>query len=181
MKNLLLEKIEYKTEETRWGIWRRFLYPTGAHFAEFTSHSRLLGMPLVHYARGINPETGRRIVAKGIIAVGRLAIGVLAIGHASAGVIAIGQLGLGLVIGLGQLSTGLYALGQVAVAVAFGIGQVATGEIVVAQVGVGEYVLAQIGIGEHMWSPERADPEAVEFFNNMWANIVVWWHDFSGE
>ena len=170
MKNLLLEKIEYQTVETRWGVWRRFLYPTGAHFAEFKSHGSMLELPLVHYARGINPETGKRIVAKGVIAVGRLAVGVLAIGHASAGVIAIGQLGLGLVIGLGQLSTGAYALGQVAGALAFGIGQVATGEIAIAQVGVGEYVLAQIGVGEHVWSPERADPEAVEFFKNLWAN-----------
>ena len=176
MKNLLLENIEYKTEQTRWGVWRRFLYPTGAHFVEFKSHRRMLALPLVHYARGINPETGKRIVAKGIIAVGRLAIGVLAIGHASAGVIAIGQLGLGLVIGLGQLSTGAYALGQVAAAVTFGIGQVATGEVAIAQVGVGEYVLAQIGIGEHVWSPERTDPEAVEFFRNLWADVRAWWH-----
>jgi hypothetical protein len=70
MKNLLLEKVEYKIEKTRWGLWCRFLYPTGAHFAEFKSHGRLLGSPLIHYARGINPETGKRILAKGIIAVG---------------------------------------------------------------------------------------------------------------
>lgn len=177
MKNLLLDTIEYKTEDTRWGKWRRFLYPTGARFSEFTSHSRMLGLPLVHYASGINPATGKRIVAKGIIAVGRLAVGVFAIGHASAGVIAVGQLGLGLVIGLGQLSTGAYALGQVAAAVMVGIGQVATGEVAVAQVGAGEYVLAQIGIGEYVWSTERADPEAVEFFKDLWADIVTWWQD----
>ena len=175
MKNLLLENIEYKTEKTRWGVWRRFLYPTGAHFAEFKSHSRMLGLPLVHYARGINPETGKRIAAKGIIAVGRLAVGVLAIGHVSAGVIAIGQLGVGLIVGLGQLSTGAYALGQAAVAAVIGVGQVATGQVAIGQIGIGEYVLAQIGIGEHVWSPDRADPEAVEFFKRLWADVLAWW------
>lgn len=176
MKNLLLENVEYKTEKTRWGVWRRFVYPTGAHFAEFKSHGQLVGLPLIHYARGINPETGKRIVAKGIVAVGRLAVGVLAIGHASAGIIAIGQLGLGLIIGLGQLSTGAYALGQVAIAAMFGIGQIAIGDIAIGQIGIGEYVLAQIAIGEHVWSPDHADPEAVEFFQNLWADVLAWWH-----
>jgi hypothetical protein len=73
-----------------------------------------LGLPLLHYTRGICPETGRRIIAKGVLAVGRLAMGVLAIGHASFGAIAIGQLGLGILLGLGQGATGLYAVGQVA-------------------------------------------------------------------
>lgn len=177
MKNLLLENIEYKIEKTRWGVWRRFLYPTGAHFAEFKSHGRMLGLPWIHYARGINPETGKRIVAKGIIAVGRLAVGGLAIGHASAGLIAIGQLGLGAILGLGQLSTGAYALGQIAIAAMFGIGQIATGHVAIGQIGIGDYVLAQIAIGEHVWSPDRADPEAVEFFKSLWNQVFAWWQE----
>lgn len=35
MKNLLLENVEYKIETTNLGVWRRYLYPTGAYFAEF--------------------------------------------------------------------------------------------------------------------------------------------------
>ena len=83
MRNLLLEKVEYKIEKTTWGVWRRFVYPNGHYFAEFRSHQTLFGWPLLHYTRGKCPETGRRIVAKGIIAVGRLAVGGLGIGHAS--------------------------------------------------------------------------------------------------
>ncbi len=163
MKNLLLEDVEYKVEATHWGTWRRFVYTNGKYFAEFRSHATFWGLPLLHYTRGICPETGRRVVAKGIIAVGRLAMGALAIGQASFGVIAIGQLGLGLLLGLGQGATGLYAIGQVSIGVLFGLGQVATGEIAIGQVALGKYVLAQIGFGERVWSMNRADPEAVAF------------------
>lgn len=47
MKNLLLESIDYKIEETRWSAWRSFLYPTGAHFKEFGSHGGQLGLLLL--------------------------------------------------------------------------------------------------------------------------------------
>jgi hypothetical protein len=164
MKNLLLEDVEYKMEQTSFGVWRRFVYPNGAYFAEFTSHATFWGLPLLHYTRGKCPETGRRVVAKGIVAVGRLAMGVLAIGQASFGIIAIGQLGLGLLLGLGQGATGLYAIGQVSIGVLFGLGQIATGEIAIGQIAFGKYVLAQLGFGEHVWSMNRADPEAVAFF-----------------
>src|SRR6266436_3416464 len=50
--NLLLQDIEYQFEQTAWGSWRRFLYPTGARFAEFTSHRSWGGLPLVHYTYG---------------------------------------------------------------------------------------------------------------------------------
>ena len=73
MKNLLLEKVEYKIETTNFGVWRRFVYPNGSYFAEFKSHATFMGLPLFHYTRGKCPETGRRIIAKGVIAVGRLA------------------------------------------------------------------------------------------------------------
>jgi len=172
MKNLLLENVEYKVEETSWGTWRRFVYPDGKYFAEFRSHATFWGLPFLHYTRGICPETGRRIIAKGIIAVGRLAMGVFAIGHASFGLIAIGQLGLGLFLGLGQASTGVYAIGQVAIGLLFGLGQAATGEIVIGQVAYGKYVLAQLGMGEYVWSMNRADPEAVSFFKAFLAKFI---------
>ena len=172
MKNILLEKVEYKTETTSFGVWRRFVYPTGAYFAEFKSHATFWGLPLLHYTRGKCPETGRRIIAKGVVAIGRLATGIFAIGHASFGVIAIGQLGLGLLFGLGQGSTGLYAVGQVALGLMFGLGQLATGEIAIAQIGYGKYVLAQLGYGDYVWSQNRADPEAVAFFKSMLAKFI---------
>ena len=141
MKNVLLENIEYQIDKTSFGVWRRYLYPTGAFFAEFKSHQTLLGLPLLHYTRGICPETGKRVVAKGIVAVGRIAAGIVAIGQAAFGAIAIGQLALSLLFGIGQASTGWAAVGQVAIGVTFGLGQFATGFTAIGQLGIGHYVL----------------------------------------
>lgn len=95
IKNLLLENIDYKTDKTQFGVWRRFVYPNGDLFEEFKSHSRFMGFPLMHYTRGKCPETGQRIIAKGIIAIGRLTVGGLAIGQFATGYTAIGQFALG--------------------------------------------------------------------------------------
>ena len=81
------------TITTHWGTWRRFAYPNRKYFAEFKSNATFWGLPLLHYTRGKCPETGRQVVTKGIIAVGRLAMGVLAIGQTSFGLMAIGQAG----------------------------------------------------------------------------------------
>jgi hypothetical protein len=167
-----LEKVEYKIESTNFGVWCRFVYPNGAYFAEFESHVTFMGLPLFHYTRGKCPETGRRIIAKGVIAVRRLATGIVAIGHASFGLIAIGQLGLGLLFGLSQGSTGLYAVGQVAVGLLLGLGQIATGLIAIGQLAYGKYVLAQLGYGDYVWSMKRADPEAVKFFKTLLARFI---------
>lgn len=172
MKNLLLEKVEYKVDTSSFGVWRRFVYPTGGYFAEFKSHATFWGLPLLHYTHGICPETGRRVTAKGVVAVGRFAMGILAIGHASFGLIAVGQLGLGLLLGLGQGATGLYAVGQIAIGLLFGLGQVATGEIAIGQLAYGQYVLAQLGYGDYVWSTNRSDPEAIQFFRSLIAKFL---------
>ncbi|NJN45842.1 MAG: hypothetical protein HC808_04455 [Candidatus Competibacteraceae bacterium] len=171
MRNLLLETVEYKIEKTRRGTWRRFVYPDGRYFAEFKSHQVLFGFPLLHYTWGICPETGQRIIAKGIIAVGRLALGVVAIGHAAFGIIAIGQLALAVGFGFGQAATGVLAIGQLAIGVLFGLGQIATGIVAIAQIGAGQFVLAQIGFGEYVWQANAADSEAVEFFQALYAKF----------
>jgi len=164
MQNLLLEPVDYKIDETPLGTWRRFMYPDGGLFEEFTTHRRLFGLPLLHYTYGKCPETGRRIVAKGIIAVGRMSLGGLAIGQASCGVLAVGQLALGALFGLGQASTGLFAMGQLAMAALFGVGQFATGYAAIGQFALGKYVLAQFGFGQHVWDMRGVAPAAREFF-----------------
>lgn len=161
------KNIEYQIQETSFGVWRRYLYSTGAYFAEFKSHQIFLGLPLLHYTRGICPETDKRMTAKGIVAIGRIAAGFVAIGQAAFGVIAIGQLALSVLFGLGQASTGWTAIGQVAIGIKFGLGQLATGFIAIGQVGIGNYVLAQIGFGDHVWSTKRVDPEAVDYFKHL--------------
>jgi hypothetical protein len=167
MKNLLLEPVEYKVEETRRGTWRRFLYPDGHLFEEFTSHRRLLGLPLLHFTRGKCPETGKRVTARGFIAVGRFAFGVIALGQVSAGVLAVGQLAFGLLLGLGQASVGCFAVGQLALATVFAVGQVAGGYAAIGQFALGRYVLAQFGVGEHVWDVRGESPAARQFFESL--------------
>ena len=162
MSNLLLEDIEYKIDETPGGVWRRYAYPTGEYFSEYKSHMTFVGLPLVHYTHGKCPETGHRIIAKGVIAIGRLAVG-----HASFGVCAVGQLALGVGFGLGQAATGIAAIGQGALGLLLGAGQLVTGYIAIGQLGLGKYVLAQSGVGEFVLSVSRTDPEAVAFFKNL--------------
>lgn len=167
MPNLLLEKVEYQEEQTASGQWRRYLYPSGARFTEFTSHQRYFGLPLLHYTAGICPETGKRRVAKGIIAVGRKAVGFLAVGQAALGLLAIGQLGLGIAFGIGQAAIGIVSIGQIAIGLLFGLGQIATGYAAIGQIALGHYVLAQIASGAHVWTRTLHDPEAVEFFRQL--------------
>ena len=165
--NRLLEEAEYKYEETNLGVWRRFAYPDGNVFEEFKSHNEVSGIPVLHYTRGICPDSGKRITARGVIAIGRVAIGLFAIGQLSIGLLAIGQLGLGVLFGLGQATTGLIAMGQLAVGVILGIGQFATGFVSIAQLGFGVYVLSQQGLGMYVWDMRHIAPEAEQFFRSL--------------
>jgi hypothetical protein len=174
LSNLLLQQVDYRTEQTPRGTWRRYLYPTGASYAEFRSHATVFGMPFIHYTSGVCPETGRRKTAKGFLAVGRVAVGVIALGQAAFGVVAVGQAGLGLLLGLGQAASGVVAIGQLALGGLFGIGQLATGAVAIGQLGLGQYVLAQVGFGEHTWTMETADPAAVEFFRALPGRARGW-------
>jgi hypothetical protein len=169
MKNLLLEKVEYQIEETPRGIWRRFVYPSGDYYAEYCSNTLIFGLPLLHYTRGKCPETGKRKVARGFIAVGRMAVGVIAVGQASAGIIAFGQAGIGLLFCLAQAGAGMAAIGQLALGIAFGAGQLATGITAIGQMAAGRYVLAQFGFGQHLWTTDHCDPTAVQHFQDLWA------------
>ncbi|HEV3340808.1 MAG TPA: hypothetical protein VG125_10645 [Pirellulales bacterium] len=167
MRNLLLEPIPYKVEETPFGVWRRFASEQLGFFEEFVSHQRLFGLPLLHYTRGRSPETGRTQCALGIVAIGRRAVGVVAIGQLSAGVVAVGQLAIGAMFGLGQATTGIVAIGQAAMGVAFGLGQVTTGFIAIGQGAAGVYVLAMRGIGRFVWDMAGCSPIAKQFFESL--------------
>jgi hypothetical protein len=162
--NMMLNDVQYVVEETSHGVWRRYIYPNGRRFAEFKSHTKWAGMPLVHYTYGVCPETGKRITAHGIIAVGRIANGIIAVGQVAMGLVAIGQLSVGLLFGMGQASFAAYSVGQLAVGLFFGMGQFATGQIAIGQIAYGVNVLAQIGLGKHVVDTRGVDPVAKQFF-----------------
>ena len=97
-------------------------YPGSAWWGyEYRSQLELFGWPLIHIAQGIDPETGRFRVARGIIAIGNVAIGLFAMGGLAMGGIAIGGLGLGLVA-VGGIAVGGVALGGLAVSTMYAIG-----------------------------------------------------------
>lgn len=172
MTNLLLEKAEYQIIETRYGIWKRYLYPSGMTFSEFKSNITLFNLPLIHYTNGICPETGKRIIATGIIAIGRIAKGFIPFGQFAIGLLPIGQLSIGL-IAFGQGSIGFIAVGQVAIGLLFGIGQLATGIVAIGQFAIGKYVLCQIGFGKYVWSMKSKDPAAIIFFKSLFKKYLT--------
>jgi hypothetical protein len=94
---------------------------------EYRSRLRIGRLPLVHVVRGIDPTTGRRPPAVGVIAVGQIAIGVIAVGQVALGAISVGQAAIGLGWGIGQAACGLLAAGQVAAGMLGAVGQIALG------------------------------------------------------
>jgi serine/threonine protein kinase len=73
---------------------------------DWRTQAEIFGLPLIHRASGVDPETGVQRVAKGVIAVGEVALGVVAIGRQAAGVVAVGVVSAGLV-SAGALTFGL--------------------------------------------------------------------------
>jgi hypothetical protein len=82
---------------------------------DFKSQQMLFGLPWVHVATGVDPVTGKKRIARGIIAIGDVAIGFLALGGVALGGVAMGGLAVG-GISLGGMSVGLLALGGLAIA-----------------------------------------------------------------
>jgi hypothetical protein len=150
---------------TRRGIW---MTPFGVArtYYEFTSHSRVLGMPFVHIAWGRNPVTGKLAVARGFIAIGQFAIGVISVGQLSIGFLSIGQLSLGLWGALGQAAIGFLAIGQLAVGLRAAIGMLAVAFHAVGMLTAGGTCVGGPSACTHAWTMERRDPVAVQDFKD---------------
>src|SRR5262245_60936494 len=104
------------------GGYRRYGYGY-----EYESGTRIAGWPLLHICAGIDPLTLRPRVARGIIAIGDLAVGVLAIGGFACGLVTIGGVSLGMLLAIGGAAVGLgLSIGGLAVGT-IAIGGVAAG------------------------------------------------------
>ena len=91
---------------------------------EYRSEQEINGLPFVHINIGINPETGKPLVAKGAVAIGNIAFGVVSIGVAAFGIVTLAAFGLG-VVSLAALAIGVIALGPMAFGYTFALGVVA--------------------------------------------------------
>jgi len=138
---------------------------------DYRSRRTLWGLPLVHVATGMDPETGRRRVAKGIIAIGDTARGVLAFGGVAVGGIAFGGLAVG-VIAIGGATLGLLAIGGLAVGLIAAFGGGAIGTIALGGGAIGYYAYGGSAWGAHAVSAIAKDPAAVAFFEP-WATTLM--------
>jgi hypothetical protein len=119
-----------------------------AHGSRYTSGRAVLGLPLIAVAMGPDPASGQTHgIAKGILAVGDVAIGGLAVGGVACGVVSVGGLSAGL-LSFGGLSLGLVALGGLAVG-GLALGGVAIGVGSLGGVAVGLYSHGGLSIGLH--------------------------------
>ena len=128
---------------------------------EYRSDLELFGWPLIHIAQGIDPDTGRIRVARGIIAIGGVAVGMLAVGGLALGAIAIGGLGLGLFVFAG-VAVGGGAAGGLALGLWLAAGGLAIS---------GAYAVGGLALAPHGISAIGADPEFVRMLEKYWSGI----------
>lgn len=137
------------------GNWKDF-----NHY-EYKSKKTIKGIPLVH----VNYRRVGIATAKGIIAVGNVAVGAVALGGISVGLVSAGGLALGLLFALGGFAAGGFAFGGLAAGlIAFGgaafggfavggsaIGTYAIGGFAKAsQIAQGGYADGVVAIGEQV-------------------------------
>lgn len=99
---------------------------------QYRSPQSLGGLPLIHVSLGGRGQDGRYRPghARGIIAIGDIAVGFVAVGGVAVGLIAIGGAGIGL-LAVGAVAIGVVAVGGVAVGL-LAVGAVAAGMVVTA-------------------------------------------------
>jgi hypothetical protein len=140
---------------------------------EYRSKTTLFGWPLLHVATGVDPATGRKRSAKGIIAVGTAPRGIIAFGDVAVGVIACGIFGYGL-ISISVVAVGVIACGSVAVGLFMGMGGVAFAPIAVGGAAFGYYANGAVAWGKHALSPHLYDAQAAAFFQPHAAKFMDW-------
>lgn len=169
----------------------------GYYHYEYKSKTTCFGLPLVHIHFGRRP-----CVAKGIIAIGNIAIGALSCGIVALGGLCIGAIGVGLislaglalglllaigglaaggiaiggfalgVVAIGGLSIGMFALGGSAIASKIAIGGYASGHIAIGDTVKGTYTLM---VDNHDFSSipaEKVRQIINQEYPNLWKPLV---------
>ncbi len=124
---------------------------------EYKSSAEIFGLPLVHIAQGIDPQTGAPRVAKGILAIGDIAIGVFALGGLALGGITLGGASVG-VFALGGLSFGGVTLGGISIGMLFALGGLAVSPA---------YAMGGLALAPHFIGGNGADPEFIRLLERL--------------
>jgi predicted Ser/Thr protein kinase len=131
---------------------------------DYRSKTTLFGWPLLHIAHGADPATGKRRVARGIIALGERAYGVIACGGLAAGGVAIGGLGFG-IFSFSGLSFGVLAMGGFAFALLCAYGGVAIAPFAWGGVALGYLAVGGAAFGVHAAGGNAHDAVALRFLH----------------
>lgn len=140
---------------------------------DYRSRATLFGLPLLHVAMGIDPATGRKRVARGIFALGDIAVGGVAMGGIAVGVIAVGGLAAG-GVALGGLGIAFIALAGMAIGLIAAFGGSAIAPVALGGEASGWWAWAGNGgtaHGIHAIGMNRHDLIAQQFFGHWAANL----------
>lgn len=123
---------------------------------QWKSQATFAGYPLLHVAYGFDSQTGKKLVARGVIAIGDVAVGGLAVGGAAFGLLAMGGFSLGLTA-VGGAAIGLMAAygGGAVGGLAIGggtIGLLAMGGGAIGVVAMGGGAAGYISMGGGTWA-----------------------------
>lgn len=147
--------------------WRMAFSVLGRMFTpggfSYRSHTRFLGLPLVHVEKRGTSADGRMVVAKGWIAVGDVACGVVALGRLSVGLVSFGGLSVG-GLALGGMAAGGIAVGGMALGLA-ALGGMAVGYVAMGGMALGVYAAGGAAFGGAVIRGAGADPAAVDWFS----------------
>ena len=124
---------------------------------EYKSQAELFGLPLIHIAQGIDPQTGGPRIAKGILAIGNIAIGVFALGGLAVGGIALGGASVGL-FALGGLALGGATLGGVSIGALVALGGLAISPA---------YAIGGLALAPHFIGGNGTDPAFVQLLERL--------------
>ncbi len=134
-------------------ICRPCLERKGVLGYEYVSKAKWGNWPMVHICAGINPQTGRPKVAKGVIAMGNISVGLISFGGIALGAVSFGGISLG----------GLLALGGVAVGLGLSLGGLAVGSIAVGGLAIGfKLAIGGAAIGPAIIDGQTCSPAAKE-------------------
>jgi hypothetical protein len=141
---------------------------------EYRSKVTLFGLPLLHVAIGVNPATGRKRSARGIVALGSAPRGLIAFGDVAVGVVACGIFGYGLV-SISVVAIGAVAVGSLAVGLWLAMGGVAVAPIALGGAAFGYYANGAMTWARHALGPNVPyDPRAEQFFNPVSVKLAGW-------
>lgn len=130
---------------------------------EYRSSTKILNWPLIHIAQGLDPNTGRPRVAKGVIAMGNIAIGGIAIGGLAVGGFALGGLSLG-IVALGGVAVGWAAFGGLAVALYVAMGGLAASLM---------YAIGGLALAPHAIGGNGIDPEFARLLERWMSGVLT--------